>query len=331
MLSALAPMPENLPAIELPDLARPHPITALAGSPRVPLLAVAGHERIFLYDVNTRASVGVLPFPEGIPYVLRFSRDGTTLLAGGGRGVQLGKVVLYDVRTGKRTAVIGNEKDIVLAADLSADGKMVALGGPAKLVKVFSVADGRLLYEINKHTDWITAISFSPDGSLLATADRAGGIFLWDSQTGAIIVNLAEHKDSVTTLAWRADSRVLASGGEDGELVFWNAQDGFPIMTDTKTHTPKTNGTVYGKQPSGILGSDFLTDGRLVTVGRDRIIHLFSSDGKPEASTSPFGQLLTKVTATASAGLVAAGDYVGRIILWDGRKIDTLEPWAGAQ
>src|SRR5215475_14021888 len=155
MLSAQAPMPENLPAIELPDLARPHPVTALAGGPRVPLLAVAGHERIFLYDVKTRASLGVLSFPEGIPYVLRFSRDGTTLLAGGGRGVQLGKVVLYDVRTGKRTAVIGNEKDIVLAADISPDGKKIALGGPSKSVRVFSIADGTLLYEISKHTDWI--------------------------------------------------------------------------------------------------------------------------------------------------------------------------------
>jgi WD40 repeat protein len=171
---------------------------------------------------------------------------------------------------------------------------MVALGGPSKLVKVLSVIDGRLLYEINKHTDWITAVSFSPDGSLLATADRAGGIFLWNSQTGAIIVNLSEHKDSVTTLAWRGDSRVLASGGEDGELVFWSAQDGFPIATDTKTHTPKTNRTVYGKQPSGILSSDFLPDGRLVTVGRDRMIHLFSSDGKHEGSTSPFQQLFRR-------------------------------------
>ena len=287
---------------------------------------MAGHERIFLYDLKTRSSAGVLPFPEGIPYVLRFSSDGSTLLAGGGRSVQLGRVVLYDVRTGQRIAVIGNERDIVLTADISPDGKKVALGGPSKSVKVFSVADGALLYEINKHTDWITALSFSPDGALLATADRAGGIFLWNSETGAILVNLAEHKDSVTSLAWRRDSQVLASGGEDGELVLWNAQNGFPIATDTKTHLPKTSGPAYAKPPSGILSTDFLPDGRLATVGRDRIIHIFSQDGKPQSATSAFDQMLTKVAATTIDNLVAAGDYTGRIILWDGRRVETLNP-----
>ena len=88
-----------------PEPARPHPVTALAASPWAPLLAVAGHERIYLYDLGRASRVGELPFPEGVPYVLRFSRDGAMLLAGGGRGVQSGKVVLFDVKTGKRRAV----------------------------------------------------------------------------------------------------------------------------------------------------------------------------------------------------------------------------------
>ena len=324
--AGIGAMPSNLESAVLPEVVRPHPVTAIAASPIAPLITIAGHERIFLYDMKGRSLRGVLPFPEGIPYVLRFSRDGSTLLAGGGRSVQSGRVVLYDVRTGKRNTVIGNERDIVLAADINSDPKMVAIGGPSKVVKVFSVPDGRLLYELNKHTDWITALQFSPDGTLLATADRAGGIFLWNSQTGAIIVNLAEHKDSVTALSWRSDSKVLASASEDGELVLWNVQDGFPIATDSKTHVPKTSGTVYGKPPSGILSCDFLADGRLVTIGRDRVIHIFGSDGKPQSATPAFDRLLTKVAAASDGTLVAAGDYDGRIILWDTRKTDIVGP-----
>ena len=319
-----APMPTNLPPFAVPEPARPHPVTALDASPRAPLLAIGGHERIYLYDLKSRVLAGILPFPEGIPYMLRFSRDGATLLAGGGRGVQSGRVVLYDVRTGKRTAVIGKETDIVLAADLSADGKMVALGGPSKVVKVFSVPDGKPLYQISKHTDWITAISFSPDGSHLATADRAGGIFLWESKTGGIIVSLAEHKDSVTTLTWRGDGRVLASGGEDGELVLWDSQNGFPIATDTKTHIPKATGPVYGKPRSGVLSADFMPDGRLVTVGRDRIIHIFSTDGKPQSASAPAESLLTKVAASFDSKLAVAGDYDGRVVLWNGKETELI-------
>src|ERR1039458_4482100 len=156
-------------------------------------------------------------------------------------------------------AEVGKESDIVLAADVSADGKLVALGGPGKVVKVFSVADGKLIYQIAKHTDWITAIEFSPDGALLATADRSGGIFLWDSAGGGVAGALAEHKDSVTALSWRGDSRLLASGSEDGQIIIWNVGDGFPVATIAKAHPAKP-------APGGVLSLQFAHDGRLVSV-----------------------------------------------------------------
>ena len=291
-------MPTNLPPLNLAEPSRPHPVTAIAASPWAPVLAVAGHERIYMYDLTSRELIGEVPFPEGIPYVLRFSRDGGTLLAAGGKGVQLGLAVLFDVKSGKRITTIGHEMDIVLSADLSADGKLVAIGGPGKVVKVFSVANGKQLYELKRHTDWITAIEFSPDGSKLATGDRAGGIYLWESQNGGILLNLAEHKDSVNSLSWRADGLVLASGGEDGELVVWNVQDGFPVATDAKAHIPKLKGPVYGKPPSGVLSVQFMSDGRLVTIGRDRSIHLWTGEGKQISATAPSDVLLTKVTAS---------------------------------
>src|ERR1017187_8084077 len=131
-------MTEGLPVVALKDTARAHPVTALAASPWAPLVAVAGHDRIYLYDLSSRQAAGELAFPEGVPYVLRFSRDGAGLLAAGGRGVQSGKAVLFDVHTGKRIAAVGEERDVVLAADVSADGKLVALGGPGKIVKVYT-------------------------------------------------------------------------------------------------------------------------------------------------------------------------------------------------
>src|ERR1700692_1770316 len=47
----VAAMPGALPKVELAEPARPHPVTALAASPWAPLLAVAGHERIYLYNL----------------------------------------------------------------------------------------------------------------------------------------------------------------------------------------------------------------------------------------------------------------------------------------
>jgi hypothetical protein len=218
-LSGPPPMPAKLPQIALAKTIRPLPVLSLAASPTAPVAAVSGQEYIRLIDLTTRATLGNLPFPEGEPHVLRFSRDGKVLLAAGGRPVQSGRVVLFDVVSGRRLATIGDEIDEVLAADLSPDQQLVALGGSGKVVKVYSTVDGRLKYKLTKHTNWITALAFSPDGKQLATADRVGGMHLWDAPSGAILLTLAEHKASIGALAWRGDSRLLASGGEDGLLV----------------------------------------------------------------------------------------------------------------
>ncbi len=298
---------------------RAQPVTALAASPWAPLVAVAGHERIYLFNLEKRAPAGELAFPEGIPYVLRFSRNGAVLLAAGGRNAESGRAVLFDVRSGKRLMELGQESDVVLAADVSADGKLVALGGPGKVVKVLSVADGKRVYQIAKHTDWITAIEFSPDGALLATADRSGGIFLWDSAGGGSAGALAEHKDSVTALSWRGDSRLLASSSEDGQIIIWNVGDGFPVATVAKAHPSKP-------APGGVLSLQFANDGRLVSVGRDSTIRVWSADGKALAASQAFDALLTKVAVSADGKLAIAGDYLGQIRIWDGRAAAAAWP-----
>ena len=53
-------MPESLAPVTAPEPARPHPVTALAASPWAPLAAIAGHERIYLYDLAKRAPAGEL-------------------------------------------------------------------------------------------------------------------------------------------------------------------------------------------------------------------------------------------------------------------------------
>src|SRR5262245_58634444 len=105
-------------------------ITALAASPWAPLVAVGGQKQVLLYHSDTLDLHGVLPFPEGTPHALKFSRNGSLLLAGGGRGGKSGRVVVWSVTKGERVFEIGEESDAVLAADISPDQTRVALAGP---------------------------------------------------------------------------------------------------------------------------------------------------------------------------------------------------------
>ncbi len=214
-------MPEGVTTEPYVPEAKPSAVVAMAASPWAPLIAVAGHKQVLLYRTTDNHLVGVLPFPEGLIYVLKFSRNGDLLLAGGGRGGQSGLAVAWDVKKGTRVFEVGKEYDVVLAADISPDHSQVALGGPSKVVRVYNTADGSLAFEMRKHTEWITAAEFSPDGVLLATGDRNNGLIVWESQTGREFHDLRGHAAFITDVSWRLDSErpgLLQRGRDDQTL-----------------------------------------------------------------------------------------------------------------
>ena len=311
------PMPENLPELSLPLTKRPHPVTALAASPWAPLVAVAGHERILLYNTDDLKLVGMLPFPERIPHVLKFSRNGKLLLAAGGRGASVGKAVLFDVITGKRVTEVGDDIDAVLAADLSPDQKWIALGGPAKLVKIFSTETGEMKHKIKKHTDWVTSIEFSPNGEMLASGDRNGGVYVWEPETGSILFTLGDHKDMITDMSWRADSQMLATASEDGRVILWYAEDGFPTRTLNATaggvavRTPAARG-----KPTGVLSVAYARNGLLSTLGRDNSLRLWKADGNQLAKLEGFTDTPWRVVFSHDGERVIAGDFTGELHVW---------------
>ncbi|HTI50936.1 MAG TPA: c-type cytochrome domain-containing protein [Planctomycetaceae bacterium] len=300
------PMPENLPTEPIVVSPRGNAVTALATSPWAPLAAVAGHKQVLLYNLEDQTLAGVLPFPEGTIHVLRFSRNGTLLLAGGGRGGQSGRVVVYDVKTGSRVFEIGAEADVVLAADISPDHSQIALGGPKKMVRVYSTTDGEQMAEMKKHTDWITAIEFSPDGVLLATGDRSNGLVVWEAYTGREYFVLNGHGSAVTGVSWRIDSNVLASTSEDTTIRLWEMNNGTQIKA-------------WGAHGGGSAAVWFLRDGRLVSTGRDRVSKLWDQEGKQILAFPALGDLGLKVAYADTNNLALAGDWSGAVRVFDGK------------
>lgn len=310
------PMPVNLPKVNLPEAVRPLPVLAMDASPWAPLAAVSAMGHVRLIHTDKKTELGKLAFPEGVPHVVRFSRDGAVLLVAGGKPVQSGRAVLMDVSSGKRLAEFGDEADAVLAADLSPDQKLIALGGSGKAIKVFSTIDRVIQYKLTKHVDWITSIAFSPDGSKLATADRAGGIDLWDSQSGNLLLSLAEHTAAVHALAWRSDGRLLASAGEDGRLIWWNATDGWPAISKSGVHQSQLSQSFYGRSRNGVLSIAFAPDGNLLSVGRDQVANYWSTEGKQLKVFPLESRFPTAVAVSADGKVLLCGDSLGNVHFW---------------
>src|SRR3954471_9168974 len=297
-------MPENVSVEPVVVSKRPTAIVAMASSPWAPLVAVGGHKQVLLYETDGHHLCGVFPFPEGTIHVLRFSRNGSLILAGGGRGGQSGLAVVWDVKTGKRVFEVGKEYDAVLAADLSPDNGLGALGGPSKILRVYNTADGQLVYQSKKHTEWVTAVEFSPDGVLLASGDRNNGLLVWESATGREFYDLRGHTAAITDLSWRPDSNVVASSSEDGTVRLWEMQNGKQVKS-VNAH----NG--------GVASVRFAPDGRLVTAGRDRVTRLWDSGGNKVRDYETFNDLALEAVVTHDNAQVIGGDWSGEVRAWD--------------
>jgi hypothetical protein len=299
------PMPERLSIEPVVRTTRATAPRTVATNPWSPLAAIPGQKQVLLYNTKTLELVGVLPFPEGDPEVLKFSRNGLLLLAGGGHGAASGRVVVWNVKTGERMFEVGDELDAVLGADISADQSLIALGGPSKMVRVYSTADGSLKSQMKKHTDWVYSVAFSPDGVLLATGDRNGAIVIWEAQTGREYSVLAGHPTAVTALSWRIDSNILASGSEDGSIKLWEMENGTQVKT-------------WGAHGGGVTSIDFTSDGRLVTCGRDGVARLWDQKWAAKTGFSGFADLPLCVAYCNETNRLVAGDWTGAFRVFDG-------------
>ena len=325
-VAAFTPSADNRPAGEpaMPQGLLREPVihaehrgaaTSLAASPWAPVAAVGAPFQISLYNTDSGEHLGVLPFVEGSPYVMQFSRDGSMLLAAGGESAARGLAVLYDVKTGRRLTAVGDELDAVLAADLRPDHSLIAIGGPRKVVRVYRVADGSLAYEITKHTDWVTALEFSPDGKFLATADRSGGLLLWDAETGRERGDLRGHAEQITSLSWRGDSAVLASASEDDTVRLWQL-DGQQIKS-------------WGAHGGGVASVRFARNGELTSTGRDQVVKLWKADGAHIRDLTKLEDLGLAARFTHDDARVIASDWRGNVRILEaatGNQVATIDP-----
>ena len=309
------PLPLRMPLEPVIKPARPSVLT-IATSPWAPVAAISTPKQILLYNTQTMQLAGVLPVEEGVAHSLRFSRNGKLLLAGGGKDGANGKTILFNVITGERVTTVGEELDVVLASDISPNHELIAIGGPSKLVKVHSTADGSQQYEIDKHTDWVTALEFSPDGKYLATGDRNGGLHVWEADAANEVFTLKGHTKSITEISWRTDSKILASTSEDGTIRTWELKNGKQL----KSWTGHGGGTT---------SLEFLRDGNLVSCGRDKLVKLFDQNGKVLKQFKGLPDVAVAVSYCDETKRVIASDWTGQLKIWnaaDGKHLGDLSP-----
>lgn len=308
------PMPEVELIMPASLSARGVVARAVSTSPTAPLLAVGSYRQVLLYNTDDYSLIGALPFPEGEIFTMDFSVNGELLVVGGGKEGDSGICAVYHVRTAERTGVYGEAYDTVLAAAISPDHRMIAVGGPNRRVRVYNTADGAELYDIDPHTDWILAVKFTPDGEVLSTADRAGNLYLWQAANGRAVEQLRGHEGAIYALDYTPDSVYLASAGDDGTVQIWDTWQ-YSRVRSFKAH----DGPVLELAVS--QNNEIATTS---SVGR---VKRFDLEGKVQQAYEGLPDWGYQVGFTQEGKHVLAGTWTGEIHVWDvesGEVVHTL-------
>ncbi len=99
-------------------------------------------------------------------------------------GAQSRHAIFYDAKEMKEVRKLERQPGAVLAAAITGDGKLVALGGDASELRVYESESGKRKWSLTGHKDWLYALAFRPDGQRLAASGYEGVVRIYDMNQG---------------------------------------------------------------------------------------------------------------------------------------------------
>jgi WD40 repeat protein len=156
-------------------------------------------------------------------YSVAIAPDGKTLFSGSADK----SVIVWDVATRKRRAVLDRHTGAVRLVACAADGKTLATASADGTVRLWDVGGQppKELAVLKGHKGEVFAVAFAPDGKTLASAGADGSVRLWDLKQAEPRERrvLRGHEGAVLAVAFSPDGRALATGGGDATVRLWDA------------------------------------------------------------------------------------------------------------
>jgi WD40 repeat protein len=185
---------------------------------------------------------------------LAFSPDSKTLASGGYADENnVNFWMLWDIN-GKARKILGHSDQIYRIA-FSPNGKIVATGSWDRSIKLWNVADGKLIRTLEgKHNSWISGLSFSSDGKMLVSSSQDKTAKIW-SVEGNLLHTLIDHKEEVNDVVFSPDSKIIASASSDQTIKLWNT-DGMLLRT-LRGHNGAISGLSFSPDGKKLVSSSW--------------------------------------------------------------------------
>lgn len=313
-------------------------VTAMAWAPRARVLAVANWHEVTLHEpvpgvagttIHLKALarlVGESPRIES----LAFSPDDKLLAVSGGAPSEYGEVQIWDVTDRSLVRSIRTTGDTVFGVSWSPDGSHVAVGGADKMVRLFSVRDGREVMKCDNHLDWVLGTAFTRDGARLVSASRDKALKLIDIASGALVDDVNRPGESFNVMAASTKEDLVVGGTDNGGLRLYRMEPrgGRLAEGDDKENSFARE---FERLPGAVQALAFSADGTLLAAagiaGEARVFRV--TDGRRVATYKGTNGPIYALAFAPDAHVLAAAGYDGKVRLIETSKgvaIGEFEP-----
>ena len=173
-------------------------------------------EALQIWDVLSGNELGRIPSEHNISAV---SFDpAARLIAGMGDG----RLSIWNVDSKDLLSQLNLLFETSLA--FSADGNLIAVGGPAGQINVWSHQPRSLLHDFSAGKSAIRCLTFSPDNKYLAAGSEDSHVYLYNLSDGS--TKVLAHARWVSAVAFLSGGKILSSSGWDQIVKFWDVETG---------------------------------------------------------------------------------------------------------
>jgi WD40 repeat protein len=135
-----------------------------------------------------------------------------------------GGAEVWDVASGTSLVTVraAPARSFDVSVALTPDGRMIAVGGFGRVVRIWNVETGELVRELDQGGSGAFSLAFSPDGRTLAVSGFEPFASLWDVATGVQIGPRLTAGDRRTMIDLSSDGRRLLETHGNGQGAVWD-------------------------------------------------------------------------------------------------------------